>query len=184
MDSSLVAPSARNAPGKPKQQLFQKRVKEIHRAADSVRKTRQEEFFPWILEDFETSENWESARKMDPRGRDALKAWIKYVDKNGGPPATEGSSSASREQSVAAGTDGANGKSASTTGKGHAPWIGKMEGESSKASHHVFFVLDHQGSGAFKVVPTRKTFKFLQKPKYSTLTSDQAEEVVSAVLLL
>ncbi|KDN38643.1 Rap30/74 interaction domain-containing protein [Tilletiaria anomala UBC 951] len=166
--------AASGSRGKRKGHLFQKRVREVHRASDSVRQTRQEEFFPWVLEDFETSEAWESARKVDPRGKDSLKHWLEYVDKHGKPPPRD----VSRDQQQV-NSDSKNGVSVvgKAQGKGYAPWIGRMEGEQNKSSHHVFFILDHAGSGAFKVVPVKKNYKFLQRPKYSTLSADQAEEI-------
>ncbi len=152
--------------GRGKGNMFQKRVREVHRASDTVRQLRQEEYFPWVLEDFETSENWESTRTADPRGTEALKAWLDYVDKHEGKaPPREG---AKLEED-----------SDKPTGKGYAPWIGRMEGEQNRSSHHVFFILDHKGSGAFKVVPVKKSYKFTQRPKHAVLTSDQAEEAVS-----
>ena len=174
MNTALVAPSALSRVAKPRSNPFQKRVREVHHASDVTRQTRQEEYFPWILEDFETAESWESARKLDPRSKEALRIWMDYVDKHGRAPPRD----VSKDQNVTT-SSGSNGVTelGRAEGKGYAPWVGKMEGEQNKSSHHVLFILDHAGSGAFKVVPVRKTYRFLQRPKHSTLTSEQAEEV-------
>lgn len=166
-DDSLIAPSGRSK----RPTTAGRRVREIHHSSAHARKTRQEEFFPWVLEDFETGEAWESGRTPDPRSKDALKAWLAYVEEHGSaPPPSEAQAKA---QAKAQANEG---RGATAAGRGHAPWVGQLEGDEG-ASHHLLFALDHAGSGAFKVIPVRKHYKFRQKPRHSTLTPDEVEEV-------
>ena len=66
------------APGSghvPRGRLFKKRVREVHKSANAARRTRNEEFFPWVLEDFETSNDWESSRNPAANSIQALEAY-------------------------------------------------------------------------------------------------------------
>lgn len=62
-------------------------------------------------------------------------------------------------------------------------WIGKIDSSTSAAagegSSYVCLVLDPHSAGseaAFKVVPANRWYKFASRPKYHTLTADEAEE--------
>lgn len=61
-------------------------------------------------------------------------------------------------------------------------WIGKMDSSTSagagEGSSYVCLVLDPHSLGheaAFKVVPANRWYKFASRPKYHTLTADEAE---------
>lgn len=180
-DQALIAPGGSARP--PKSKLFKKKVREIHKAADSARKTMKEEHFPWVLEDFETSEDWESIRTPLPNGARALQDHIdelKAKQSNDSTAQTSGDakmpdsgSAVKKEDGIKQETDASASSSTS-----HAPWIGKLEGDSSSqaSSLHVLFVFDERDAGGFKVVPVSRMYKFLQKPKHSTLTNEQVEQ--------
>ncbi|CDR88414.1 related to TFG1-TFIIF subunit (transcription initiation factor), 105 kD [Sporisorium scitamineum] len=180
-DQSLIAPGGSARP--PKSKLFKKKVREIHKAADSARKTMKEEHFPWVLEDFETSEEWESIRTPIPTGARALQDHIdelKAKQSNAGNADANGDvkmqdSNSSSKVKPENGIKQESGASSSTS---HAPWIGKLEGDSSSeaSSLHVLFVFDERDAGGFKVVPVSRMYKFLQKPKHSTMTNEQVEQ--------
>ncbi len=189
-DQSLIAPGGSARP--PKSKLFKKKVREIHKAADSARKTMKEEHFPWVLEDFETSDEWESIRTPIPTGARALQQHIDELKaKRDAKPASESNGAAGDvkmhdptgavkiEASLKGGESGtgAGSSSSSSSSTSHAPWVGKLEGDSGSeaSSLHVLFVFDERDAGGFKVVPVSRMYKFLQKPKHSTLTNEQVE---------
>ncbi|EPQ25920.1 uncharacterized protein PFL1_06594 [Pseudozyma flocculosa PF-1] len=188
-DQSLIAPGSAARP--PKGKLFQKKVKEVHKAADSTRRTMKQEYFPWVLEDFETSEEWESTRNPVPTGAKALEGWIDELKAKGQlqqPGSSEardgdvsmasaGPSSAVKDEGEAAKASAAGPSSSSASASSHAPWIGKLEGDSDEnaTSHHVLFVFDERDAGGFKVVPVTRMYKFLQKPKHSTMSNEEVE---------
>ncbi|SJX63441.1 related to TFG1-TFIIF subunit (transcription initiation factor), 105 kD [Sporisorium reilianum f. sp. reilianum] len=183
-DQSLIAPGASARP--PKSKLFKKKVREIHKAADGARKTMKQEHFPWVLEDFETSEEWESIRTPIPTGARALQDHIDELkakssnssntDANGDVKMHDSNSSSS--SSKVKPEDGIKQESGASSSTSHAPWIGKLEGDSSSeaSSLHVLFVFDERDAGGFKVVPVSRMYKFLQKPKHSTMTNEQVEQ--------
>lgn len=160
------------APGSghlPRGRLFKKRVREVHKSANAARRTRNEEFFPWVLEDFETSNDWESSRNPAANSIQALEAY--YIME------TE-----RRERAAAAGVDAHPVKAevkaeAGPVAPAHAPWVGQLEGESDEnsMSHHVLFVFDERNAGGFKVVPIRRQYKFMQSQR-PVLDSDAVEE--------
>ncbi|WFD33476.1 transcription factor IIF subunit tfg1 [Malassezia cuniculi] len=152
--------------------LFKKRVREIHKTADAARKTRNEEFFPWVLEDFETLNEWESSQNPLPN---SLKALGQYYDselerrrravESGASVTVKEEPAPKKEESAVAGPS-------------HAPWVGQLEGDSgeSTSSHHVLFVFDDRNAGGFKVVPIKRQYKFMQTPRHAVLNEDQIEE--------
>lgn len=151
--------------------LFKKRVREVHKSGDLARRTRNEEFFPWVLEDFETANEWESARNPLPN---SLKALAQYYD-----------SELERRRRIAEGdappvvkTEAAPKEEEPTAGPSHAPWVGQLEGDSGEttASHHVLFVFDERNAGSFKMVPIKRQYKFMQTPRHAVLNEDQIEE--------
>lgn len=161
------------APGSghvPRGRLFKKRVREVHKSANAARRTRNEEFFPWVLEDFETSNDWESSRNPAANSVQALEAYY-IMEKE------------RRERMAAAGMEDVKPvKTEVKTESGpvapaHAPWIGQLEGESDEnsMSHHVLFVFDERNAGGFKVVPIRRLYKFMQSQR-PVLDSDEVEE--------
>ncbi|KAJ1018940.1 hypothetical protein NDA16_004743 [Ustilago loliicola] len=182
-DQNLIAPGGSARP--PKSKLFKKKVREIHKAADSARKTMKEEHFPWVLEDFETSEEWESIRTPIPTGARALQDHIDELKNKGnknGSSSTDANGDVRMQDSSSTvksepGVKQESSASASGSATSHAPWIGKLEGDSSSeaSSLHVLFVFDERDAGGFKVVPVSRMYKFLQKPKHSTLTNEQVE---------
>lgn len=176
-DQSLIAPGS--AARVPKNKLFKKKVKEVHKAADSARKTMKEEHFPWILEDFETSEEWESTRVPVPSGLQALENWMDELKKkkeDGTADVPMSESSTVKDEAAVKHERG------NTAGASHAPWIGKLEGDSDEnsSSHHVLFVFDERDAGGFKVVPVTRMYKFLQKPKHSVLSNEEIEQEYEA----
>ncbi|SPO26681.1 related to TFG1 - TFIIF subunit (transcription initiation factor), 105 kD [Ustilago trichophora] len=185
-DQNLIAPGGSARP--PKSKLFKKKVREIHKAADSARKTMKEEHFPWVLEDFETSEEWESIRTPIPTGARALQDHIDELkakrtgsstnnaDANGDVKMQDSKSAIKGEDGIKQESGASTSSSSSSTS--HAPWIGKLEGDSSSeaSSLHVLFVFDERDAGGFKVVPVSRMYKFLQKPKHSTMTNEQVEQ--------
>lgn len=181
-DQTLIAPGGSARP--PKSKLFKKKVREIHKAADSARKTMKEEHFPWVLEDFETSEEWESIRTPIPTGARALQEHIDELKaKNSGSKSdANGDVTMQDKKGTVKSEDGIKHESAaaaaSSSSTSHAPWIGKLEGDSSSeaSSLHVLFVFDERDAGGFKVVPVSRMYKFLQKPKHSTMTNEQVEQ--------
>ena len=182
-DQSLIAPGGSARP--PKSKLFKKKVREIHKAADSARKTMKEEHFPWVLEDFETSEEWESIRTPIPTGARALQEHIDQLKAKASGSSTDGNADVKMQDAKTTvkseggikQESGASAASSSST-TSHAPWIGKLEGDSSSeaSSLHVLFVFDERDAGGFKVVPVSRMYKFLQKPKHSTMTNEQVEQ--------
>lgn len=184
-DQSLIAPGGNARP--PKARLFKKKVREIHKAADSARKTMKEEHFPWVLEDFETPDEWESIRTPIPTGTRALQDHIDELkakkmgasasmDANGDVNMQDTTSSKAKGEHAIKQESSVSASSSSSTS--HAPWIGKLEGDSSSeaSSLHVLFVFDERDAGGFKVVPVSRMYKFLQKPKHSTMTNEQVEQ--------
>lgn len=149
-DPSLIAPAGNAL--RNQQNRFKKRVREVFKAPEQQRRWRREEYLPWVLEDFETSMGWESTRAPQP-----------------GPAA-----SAEAGPSVAATI-----KAESERAKGHAPWIGRMEG-GAEGGNYVLFVFDERDAGGFKVVPASRMYRFMQKPGYATLSLDEAEDQVSS----
>ncbi|SNX85033.1 related to TFG1 - TFIIF subunit (transcription initiation factor), 105 kD [Melanopsichium pennsylvanicum] len=186
VDQSLIAPGASARP--PKSKLFKKKVREIHKAVDSARRTMKQEHFPWVLEDFETQEEWESIRTPIPTGARALQDHIDELKgkQNGasssnthatGHVKMQDSKSAVKTEGGVKQESGAV-ASCSSSSTSHAPWIGKLEGDDSSeaSSLHVLFVFDERDAGGFKVVPVSRMYKFLQKPKHSTMTNEQVEQ--------
>lgn len=188
-DASLIGPSnSSNNATRAKAGLFQKRVREIHKASAAARKTHNEEALPWVLEDYETSKEWESRRKESRRGLKALQQGIKIRREGGRFPSLP-----KREESL----EGASVKKedpdsndikveSNLSSANHAPWIGKMEGEAHEsastsaggATSHALFIFDERGAGGFRVVPVSRMYKFLQKPKHANAMSwDEAEKV-------
>lgn len=168
-DASLVAPSAAAASRAANRPLFQKRVRQVHKASTNARRIHNDESQPWVLEDFETSNNWESART----GRkDNLTALIRHLDEGGmGLEETD----AKKEEDV---------KEVESKVVHHAPWIGKLEGNDlalasesdAGGSAQVLFVFDERGQGGFKVVPLRKTYRFMQKSRFTNEMGDEERE--------
>ncbi|PWN35403.1 uncharacterized protein FA14DRAFT_41092 [Meira miltonrushii] len=188
-DASLIGPSnSSNNATRAKAGLFKKRVREIHKASAEARKTHNEEVLPWILEDYETSKEWESRRKESRRGLKALQQGIKVRRKGGRFPSLP---KREEEGLDAAGVkkedpDGSGIKAdPESLGENHAPWIGKMEGEAHEsastsaggATSHALFVFDERDAGGFRVVPVSRMYKFLQKPKHANdMSYDEAEK--------
>ncbi|KAI3623017.1 TFG1 [Malassezia furfur] len=166
------------APGSghlPRGRLFKKRVREVHKSANAARRTRNEEFFPWVLEDFETSNDWESSRNPAANSIQALEAY--YIME------TE-----RRARAAAAGVDAhpVNAEVKAEAGPvapAHAPWVGQLEGESDEnsMSHHVLFVFDERNTGGFKVVPIRRQYKFMQSQR-PVLDSDASAPALRELL--
>ena len=153
--------------------LFKKRVREVHKTGDVARRTRNEEFFPWVLEDFETLNEWESSRNPLPN---SLKALEQYYDSE-----LERRRRAAEGDPVVVKEEPAPKKEETLAGPSHAPWVGQLEGDSgeSTASHHVLFVFDERNAGGFKVVPIKRQYKFMQTPRHAVLNEDQIEEEFS-----
>ncbi|KAL4402404.1 RNA polymerase II general transcription initiation factor protein [Malassezia pachydermatis] len=147
---------------------FKKRVREVHKSGNAARRTRNEEFYPWVLEDFETSQEWESAREPLPNSLKMLEQYY-YAEKE---RREHGTDTKPRMPKSEATSSAAHGPSSS-----HAPWIGQLEGDSDEnsTSHHVLFVFDERNAGGFKVVPIRRQYKFMQLQKHA-LSSEQVEE--------
>ncbi|PKI84224.1 hypothetical protein MVES_001542 [Malassezia vespertilionis] len=163
------------APGSghvPRGRLFKKRVREVFKSANAARRTSNEEFYPWVLEDFETSNDWESARLPAPNSIEALESL--YLSER-----------ERRERLAAAGVDDPGAPLIKTEAKAeegssasmHAPWIGQLEGDSDENSsaHHVLFAFDERNAGGFKVIPVRRLYKFMQLQKHA-IDGDEVEE--------
>lgn len=163
--------------------MFQKRVREVYKASSMARKTRNEEIIPWVLEDYETSKEWESRRKDSRRGLKALQQGIKVRREGGRFP----SRAAISETAIKKEEDGEEDKKEKPK-ENHAPWIGKLEGEAHEsastsaggAMSHALFIFDERGAGGFRVVPVSRMYKFLQRPAHANnLTWEEAEKAVS-----
>lgn len=171
-DSSLVAPSAaassRSYAHKGK---GQKRVRQIHKASATARRIHNDETLPWVLEDYETGNHWESSRV----GRkDSIFALAKHLEEGGvGVPDDSAIKSAEGEEDV---------KAVDTKVIQHAPWIGKLEGDDASLSSEgstsaqVLFVFDERNQGGFKVVPIRRTYRFMQKSRFMDNLGDEERE--------
>lgn len=178
-DASLVAPSASSANRAANKPLFQKRVRQIHKASSTSRRLHNDEHQPWILEDFETPNYWESSRT----GRkDNLYALARHLEE-GGTGLEDKPLAVKNEEDSAAG----NGDSKPFDRKvvQHAPWVGKLEGDdmalgsadtASGSSAQVLFVFDERNQGGFKVVPVRKTYRFMQKSRFGESLNDEDRE--------
>ena len=168
-DGDDVAPGSGMRRGK----LFKKRVREVHKSADAARRTRNEEFFPWVLEDFETLNEWESSRDPLPNSLQSLAAY--YNAEMARREANEDVKVGDEKPFVKREDEPTN---APAGGASHAPWVGQLEGDSDEnsTSHHVLFVFDERNAGGFKVVPVRRLYKFMQTPRHAVLNEDQVEE--------
>ncbi|CAO1634934.1 unnamed protein product [Sympodiomycopsis kandeliae] len=186
-DASLVAPSASSANRVANKTLFQKRVKQIHKASATSRRIHNDESMPWVLEDFDTPNYWESSRT----GRkDNLYALAEHLDEGGiglpdldNPESTE---SVKMEEDV----KGSNKHQADVKPSDrrmiqHAPWIGKLEGDdmalgsadtAASSSAQVLLVFDERNQGGFRVVPVRKTYRFMQKSRFVDQGNDDERE--------
>ncbi|KAE8227966.1 hypothetical protein CF326_g7118 [Tilletia indica] len=178
-------------------------IREIHKAPEDIRLLRKQEYMPWVLEDFETSEEWESGHQAAARYR-ALVA--QFGEKHASCAGNAGLVQMYLRGAVEGAEgedDGAKKKKKKMAGfmdRNHAPWIGKLEGDvhststttaqkpltadnaapssytSVSSSPHVIFVFDHRHDGSFKLVPVQAAYKFTQKPAYSTTTADEAND--------
>lgn len=177
-DASLVAPSGQSAARSGSRPLFQKRVRQIHKASADSRRVHNDETLPWVLEDFETGNNWESSRTQR---KDGLAAMARHFQEGGrGLPTPDESSTAGikpEEQSEDKKPNVADAKLVQ-----HAPWVGKLEGNdlahetSSSSSAQVLFVFDERNQGGFKVVPVRKSYRFMQKSRFANEMGDEERE--------
>jgi transcription initiation factor TFIIF subunit alpha len=178
-DASLIGPSSSsNNATRAKAGLFQKRVREIHKASAAARRTHNEEALPWILEDNETTKDWESRRKESRRGLKALQLGIK-ARRDGGsfPSLPRADEDTLRAESIAKEEDSK--LDVKTSNENHAPWIGKLEGEAHEsgstsaggAMSHALFVFDEREAGSFRLVPVTRMYKFLQRPKHANKMS-------------
>lgn len=79
-DLSQIAPSSGGSQ-RTKSNLFKKRVREVHKATSSSRRTWNDERLPWVLEDEETSKEWESSRTINPSGLAALREEVEKFEK-------------------------------------------------------------------------------------------------------
>ncbi|WFD41396.1 transcription factor IIF subunit tfg1 [Malassezia psittaci] len=166
-DENDVAPGSGHAS---QGRLFKKRVREVHKSANAARRTRNEEFYPWVLEDFETSNDWESSRNPAANSIQALEAYYVMEQER-------------RARAAAAGMEDVKPIKAeiktetNPTAPAHAPWIGQLEGESDEnsLSHHVLFAFDERNAGGFKVIPIRRQYKFMQSQR-PILDSEEVEE--------
>ena len=187
-DASLIGPSSTsNIATRAKSGLFQKRVREVYKASSAARKTHNEEIMPWILEDYDTSKEWESRRKESRRGLKALQQGVNMRREGGRFPSRPKEASGSLLKKEEGG-DGIKEEQGVTQAKlNHAPWIGKLEGEAHEsastsaggAMSHALFIFDERNNGGFRVVPVSRMYKFLQKPAYANnLSWEDAEKAV------
>jgi len=145
------------------------------------------EYHPWVLEDDETSQNWESAIAPPKAGIDALREAYKNGKLKEMVDARVSEAAASANGLASEGgkpkfekADTSDSIMRTEESRGENPWIGKLEGEAENAaSGYALFVFDDRSSGAFKLVPVSRQYKFMQKPKHSKLTADEAEKQVS-----
>ncbi|WFD30747.1 transcription factor IIF subunit tfg1 [Malassezia sp. CBS 17886] len=173
-DDDSIAPGS----SQPRGRLFRKRVREVHKSANAARRTRNEEFFPWVLEDFDTVQDWESARDPLPNSLAALESYIQAEKARRERAAEYGVAPDAPEvkpKLEAKSEPGAAPPSAPTAS--HAPWVGQLEGDSDEnsLSHHVLFAFDERSAGGFKVIPVRRLYKFAQLQK-NARSSDEVEE--------
>ncbi|CEH19193.1 Transcription initiation factor IIF, large subunit (RAP74), partial [Ceraceosorus bombacis] len=197
VDVSQIAPTSSNAAQRNKTQLFKKRVREVHKAATSSRKTWNDERLPWILEDQETSKEWESSRTLNPSGLAALREEVEKFERGETSnirfvqePLTEAPTGDGMSTINISADSGGQVKreptemlepAIKTDVKGsidnkttnHSPWLGKLEGDNGDANNHVLFVFDSAGEGGFRCIPLSKTYRFLQK----STNSLSAEEI-------
>lgn len=152
------------------------------------------EMFPWVLEDDETSLNWESAIAPPQAGIDNLRRDLKsgklkeMVDAKSNQASTSGTGQVKTEGEGSNSNGNGDGQKEeqdsimrTEDSRGQAPWIGKLEGDAENAaSSYALFVFDERKQGAFRLVPVSRQYKFMQRPKHSKLTADEAEKEVSA----
>ena len=164
LDKPQSSDAAADGAGFTRHRLFRKRVREVHKSTSAARRTRNEEFYPWVLEDFDTAQEWESSREPLPNSLRALEAWY-VAEQERRAEGREPKPSVIEEPRITSGL------------APHAPWVGQLEGESDEhsASHHVLFVFDDRNAGGFKVVPVRRQYKFMPLQKHM-LNSEQVEE--------
>jgi transcription initiation factor TFIIF subunit alpha len=163
-----------------KARLFQKRVKEVHKASAVARRTWNDERLPWVLEDFDTPREWTSARSAPPSGINALQEALEARSKGLPSVLDVKPEELVKEEKMEEGSQMA--AAARKKDANHAPWIGKLEGDADDGENHVLFVFDAEGDGGFRVVPVTKSYRFLQKPKHANAISwEEAEKEVSLV---
>jgi transcription initiation factor TFIIF subunit alpha len=165
----------------------------VYKSSSVARKTHNEELLPWILEDYETSKEWESRRKESRRGIKALQQGIK-ARREGGRFPSKAKGKEKEVEGVKKEEDGMDAEEeekklqVENAKENHAPWIGKLEGEahesgstsSGGAMSHALFIFDERDKGGFRVVPVERMYKFLQKPTYANnLSWEEAEKAVS-----
>lgn len=167
LDKPQSGDAAADGAGFTRPRLFRKRVREVHKSTSAARRTRNEEFYPWVLEDFDTAQEWESSREPLPNSLRALEAWY-VAEQERRAEGREPKPNVMEEPRITSGL------------APHAPWVGQLEGESDEhsASHHVLFVFDDRNAGGFKVVPVRRQYKFMPLQKHM-LNSEQVEEEVA-----
>ncbi|PWN18464.1 hypothetical protein BCV69DRAFT_285092 [Microstroma glucosiphilum] len=171
-DSSLVAPSAAaSSRSYAHRGKGQKRVRQIHKASATARRIHNDETLPWVLEDYETGNYWESSRV----GRkDSIFALAKHLEEGGvGVPDDSTVKTGDGEEDV---------KPVDSKVIQHAPWVGKLEGDDASlssdasSSAQVLFVFDERNQGGFKVVPIRRTYRFMQKSRFMDNLGDEERE--------
>ncbi|CAO1625058.1 unnamed protein product [Parajaminaea phylloscopi] len=188
-DASLVAPSGAPVNRSGSRPLFQKRVRQIHKASATARRIHNDETLPWVLEDFETGHGWESSRT--PR-KDSLAALAKHFDEGGsgladgsGGDGDAGADGVKAEQAGPERPDGEGQKEPNNHENKiiqHAPWVGKLEGSdqslssSETSSAQVLFVFDERNQGGFRVIPVRKTYRFMQRSRFANELGDEERE--------
>ncbi|CAD7060671.1 unnamed protein product [Tilletia caries] len=131
--------------GKRGQSNKKNNIREIHKAPEEIRLLRKQEYMPWVLEDFETSEEWESGVQAANRYK-ALVA--QFGDKYANCAGNAGLVQMYLRGAVDGGQGGGEGvvkeeeeeekrkkrKVAGFMDRNHAPWIGKLEGDVHSAS--------------------------------------------------
>ncbi|KAK0528155.1 transcription factor IIF subunit tfg1 [Tilletia horrida] len=125
--------------GKGKKKGAERRgIREIHKAPEDLRLLRKQEFMPWVLEDFETSEDWESGVQAANRYK-ALVAQFgdKYANCAGNAGLVQmylrGAVETAQNGGAGSGLVGEvkeeKKKRAGYMDRNHSPWIGKLEGD-------------------------------------------------------
>ncbi|KAK0550936.1 transcription factor IIF subunit tfg1 [Tilletia horrida] len=126
-------------------------IREVHKASESTRLLRRQEYMPWVLEDFETGEEWESNSQAAHRYKTLVAQFGEQYSNCAGNAglvqmylrgAVEHAQQAAALSQAENGDDDASGlivkeedakkkkrKAAGFMDRNHAPWIGKLEGD-------------------------------------------------------
>ncbi|KAL9940105.1 hypothetical protein V8E36_000810 [Tilletia maclaganii] len=134
--------SQRSGGGKGKKKGAERKgIREIFKATEGSRLLRKQEYMPWVLEDFETSEDWESGVQAANRYKALIAQFGEKYIKCAGNAGIVQMYLRGAVESAQGGEGGGSGgglvgevkeekkRKSGYMDRNHAPWIGKLEGD-------------------------------------------------------